>query len=138
MTTTIRVAAAQYPIEAFDNLSACRDKLGRWVAEAAANRAQLLVFPEYGAMEYAAPAGAVTAGDLQASLAAVSEALPQMDAAHADLARRYGVYILAASGPSKRPGGRYVNAARLFSPSGQMGVQEKLIMTPFERDWGIS
>lgn len=138
MTTTIRVAAAQYPIEACDSLGACRDKLGRWVAEAAANHARLLVFPEYGAMEYAAPAGAATAGDLQASLAAVSQALPEMDAAHADLARRHGVHILAASGPSQRPGGRYVNAARLFSPTGRMGVQEKLIMTPFERDWGIS
>ena len=88
-------------------------------------------------MEYAAASGADTAGNLQTSLAAVSEALAQMDAAHADLARRHGVHILAASGPSARDG-RYVNAARLFSPSGKMGVQEKLIMTPFERDWGIS
>ena len=97
---TIRIAAAQYPIEAFDRLDAYRAKLGRWVAEAAANRAQLLVFPEYGAMEYAAASGAATAGNLQASLAAVSAALAEMDAAHADLARRHGLHILAASGPS--------------------------------------
>jgi predicted amidohydrolase len=135
---TIRIAAAQYPIEAFDNLGVYQAKVGRWVAEAAANRAHLLVFPEYGAMEYAAASGAATAGNLQVSLAAVSEAFAQMDAAHADLARRHGVHILAASGPSARAGSRYVNAARLFSPSGKIGVQEKLIMTPFERDWGIS
>lgn len=135
---TIRIAAAQYPLEAFDNLAAYRAKLSRWVAEAAGNGAQLLVFPEYGAMEYAAASGAATAGNLQASLAAVSGALAEMDAAHADLARRHGVHILAASGPSERSGGRYVNAARLFSSSGKAGVQEKLIMTPFERDWGIS
>jgi predicted amidohydrolase len=61
-----------------------------------------------------------------------------MDAAHAELARRHKVHILAASGPSARPGGRYVNAARQFTPAGRMGVQEKLIMTPFERNWGIS
>jgi predicted amidohydrolase len=78
------------------------------------------------------------AADLAASLAAVSDALPEMDAALADLARRYGVHILAASGPSARAGGRYVNAARLIAPSGRIGIQEKLIMTPFERDWGIS
>ena len=42
-----------------------------------------------------------------------------MDAAHAELARRHGVHILAASGPSARAGGRYVNAARLFAPVGQ-------------------
>jgi predicted amidohydrolase len=138
MTGHLRIAAAQYPPEALASLGAYRDKLARWVAEAAGAGAQLLVFPEYGAMEYAAAAGASVAGDLAASLAAVSDALPEMDAAHAELARTYGVHILAASGPSARGPGRYVNAARLFAPSGKTGVQEKLIMTPFERDWGVS
>lgn len=138
MTPTIRIAAAQYPIEAFDSLAAYRAKLERWVDEAAANGAQLLVFPEYGGMEYAAARGAAIAGNLLSSLAAVSDALTEMDDVHASLARRRGVHILAASAPSERPGGRYVNAARLFGPSGKVGVQEKLIMTPFERDWGIT
>jgi predicted amidohydrolase len=134
----LRIAAAQYPPEALASLGAYRDKLARWVAQAAGAGADLLVFPEYGAMEYAAAAGASVAGDLGASLAAVSDALPEMDAAHADLAREHGVHILAASGPSARSGGRFVNAARIFAPSGRIGIQEKLIMTPFERDWGIS
>ena len=129
----VRIAAAQYPLDAFDTLAAHREKLARWVAEAAGSGAQLLVFPEYGAMEYAGTAAA----DLRASLAAVSDALPQMDAAHAELARRHGVHILAGSGPSARANA-YVNAARLFAPSGRTGVQEKLMMTPFERDWGVS
>ena len=101
---TIRIAAAQYPIEALESLDAYQAKFERWVADAVANRAQLLVFPEYGAMEYAAASGAATAGNLQASLAAVSGALRPMDAAHADLARRHRVHILAASGPSERAG----------------------------------
>jgi predicted amidohydrolase len=134
----ISIAAAQYPLDAFASLGAYRDKLARWVAEAAGNGAGLLVFPEYGAMEYAAAAGASVAGDLRASLAAVSDALGEMDATHAELARRHGVHILAASGPSAGGDRRFVNAARLFAPSGRSGTQEKLIMTPFERDWGIS
>jgi predicted amidohydrolase len=133
----LKVAAAQYPLEAFPTLGAYRDKLARWVAEAAGNGAQLLVFPEYGAMEYAAAFGERTKSDAAASLAAVSDALIDMDGAHAELARRHGVHILAASGPSAR-GARHVNAARLFAPSGRAEVQEKLIMTPFERDWGVS
>ncbi len=133
----IRVAAAQYPLEALGTLAAYRDKLARWVAEAAGNGARLLVFPEYGAMEYASAAGAAAAADLQASLAAVSDALPEMDAAHAELARQHRVHILASSGPSQR-GTRHVNAARLFCPAGKAGVQEKLMMTPFERAWGIA
>jgi len=38
----------------------------------------------------------------------------------------------------RRADGRFVNAARLLTPSGRMGTQEKLIMTPFERAWGIA
>jgi predicted amidohydrolase len=134
----LRIAAAQYPLDAFASLGDYRDKLARWVAEAAEAGAQLLAFPEYGAMEYAAAAGAVIAGDLTGSLAAVSEATEGMDAAHTELARRHGVHILAASGPSARAGGSYVNAARLIAPSGRIGVQEKLTMTPFEQGWGVS
>ena len=133
----VRVAAAQYPLDAFDTLAAHRAKLSRWVAEAAANGAQLLVFPEYGAMEYASAAGTSAAGDLQASLQAVSDALPEMDHAHAELAQRHNVHILAASGP-RRDGDRFLNTARLLTPEGKSGAQAKLMMTPFERTWGIS
>lgn len=37
-----------------------------------------------------------------------------------------------------KPDGRFVNAAQLITPAGKVGEQEKLVMTPFERDWGIS
>ena len=72
-----------------------------------------------------------------ASLNAVSDALPEIDAIHVDLARRHGVHILAASGPMWRTD-RFVNAARLITPEGRVGVQDKHIMTPFERDWDIT
>lgn len=134
----LRVAAAQYPIERLPTLAAYRDKIARWVAAAADGGARLLVFPEYGAMEYVGALGDAVVGNLAASLGAVADLLPDFDALHADLARRHRVHILAASGPSRRPGGRFVNAARLFAPNGKSGTQEKLIMTPFEIGWGIS
>jgi predicted amidohydrolase len=134
---TIRVATAQYPIDQLATMDAARDKIARWVREAASQGAQLVVFPEYGAMELSAIRGLQVAADVPASLEAVSEMLGEIDALHAELARQHRVYILAASGPSRRVDGRYVNVARLMSPTGQFGTQEKLIMTPFERDWGI-
>jgi len=134
---TIRIAAAAYRLEGFATLGAVEDKIARWVAEAAGAGANALVFPEYGAMELAAPAGEAVCADLNASLAAVSDALPRIDAFHADLARRHRVHILAGSGPRRESDGRYRNTARLFAPSGKSGTQDKLIRTPFERDWGL-
>ncbi len=99
----IRIAAAQYPIERFATLGAYHDKLARWVTEAAGNGAELLVFPEYGAMEYAAASGDAVAGDLAASLAVVSDALREMDAAHAELARRHGCTSWLPAGRRRAP-----------------------------------
>lgn len=134
----IVVAAAQYPLDKLPDLAAARDKLARWVADAAERGAQLLVFPEYGAMELAAVRGDRIAAELAASLQAVSDLMPEIDAAHCELARRHGLHILAASGPALRDDGRRLNSARLITPEGRIGTQSKLVMTPFERDWGIS
>jgi predicted amidohydrolase len=134
----IKVAVAQYPIGEPATVAEWREKAARWVAEGAETGAQLLVFPEYGAMEIAATFGAEIAGDLQRSLAAVASLADDMDAYYAELAARHDVHVLTPSGPVRRTDGAFVNASRLVTPTGRMGVQEKLIMTPFERDWGIA
>ena len=136
--SVVRVAAAQYPIERLPSLRAVQDKLARWVADAAAGGAEIVVFPEYGAMEIAGTCDDAIAGDLARTLAAVADRLPEIDAHLVTLAARHAIHILAPSGPSRRADGRYVNAARLIAPNGKIGVQEKLIMTPFERGWGIA
>ncbi|MHA7873850.1 carbon-nitrogen hydrolase family protein [Roseivivax sp.] len=135
------VAAAAYPMDILPDWGAYETKLSYWVADAAGAGADLLVFPEYGAMELATLGGLRVAGDLEASLRAVSDRVPEADALHARLAAEHGVHILAASGPVFDPalGPRPVNRARLFSPDGQAGHQDKQIMTRFEReDWGIA
>ncbi|MBC2652857.1 carbon-nitrogen hydrolase family protein [Novosphingobium flavum] len=132
------VAAAQYPIDRLSGWEAYAAKLERWVAEAAAGGAALAVFPEYGAMELAALDPA-TMGDLAGSLHHVARLAPQVDALHAALARRHGLHILAASLPVRLDDGRFVNRARLFAPNGKVGVQDKLVMTRFEREqWHVS
>jgi predicted amidohydrolase len=98
------------------------------------------VFPEYGAMELATLDGRDVALDLEASLRAVSDRVPEADAVHAQLAQAFGVHILAASAPVFDPdlGDRPVNRARFFAPNGDMGHQDKQIMTRFEREeWGV-
>ncbi len=136
--TRFTIAAAQYPIEQLADWNSYVAKLTLWVETAVAGGAALAVFPEYGAMELASLDPA-TMGDLAGSLTSVSALLPQVDALHADLARRHGLHILAASAPCAVDGGSYVNRARLFTPGGKVGVQDKLVMTRFEREeWHVS
>ena len=133
----LRVAAAQYPPERVATLDAWRAKMERWVAEAAGNGAALLVFPEYGAMELAALAGAD--GDLAAQTAALQPLVPAAFAAVDGLARRHGVWLLAPSLPVRRPDGALRNVARLAGPDGPAGEQEKLVPTRFERErWDLT
>lgn len=135
-------AIAQYPIDDLADWAAYEAKLRRWVGDAAGQGARLLVFPEYGAMELAAldPVGRT---DLQASLGAVSDLLPRVDALHRDLAQVHGLYILAASAPCRvghqGAGDLFVNRARFFAPSGAVSHQDKVMMTRFEAEqWGVS
>lgn len=135
---TLKIAAAQYPIGEPKSLSEWEDKIALWVKTGAATGAQLLVFPEYAAIEQAAAFGPDVYGDLKATLTKVAELAASRVALHLDLAKKHNVHILAGSGPVLKSDGRFVNAAQLVTPSGQIGEQEKLVMTPFERDWGIS
>lgn len=141
MTRLIRIAAAAYPFDWLDSFDAYRAKIGAWVAGAA--DCDLLVFPEYGAMELASLGGPAIAADLEASLHEVARHEPARDALHRELAAAHGVHILAASGPHFDPtqsgNPRPVNRAVLYGPKSRIGHQDKQIMTRFEReDWNVA
>ena len=139
--STLRVAAAQYPVGRPSSLDAWAAGIESWVAEAAETGAELLVFPEYGGLELASTFGPEMEADLTEQIRAVGSLIGQVDALHADLARRHGIHILAASLPvlAADLGGQPVNRARLIGPQGGVGFQDKRIMTPWEREiWRIS
>lgn len=137
----MKIATAAYPLDWFDDWSGFEKKARSWVADAATQGGDLLVFPEYGAMELATLAGRDVALDLDASSRAVSERIAQADGLYKKLAAEFGVYLLTPSAPvfdtalhPKRP----VNRTRLIAPNGKSGVQDKQIMTMFERDpWDV-
>ncbi|EBA09196.1 carbon-nitrogen hydrolase family protein [Sagittula stellata] len=134
----MKIATAAYNMDFLDDWAAYEAKLERWVSGAAGEGADLLVFPEYGAMELATLAGRDVAMDLQGSIRAVSQRVPEADALHAKLAERYEVHILAASAPVETGEGLPVNRARFFAPGGAMATIDKQIMTRFEREeWGV-
>ncbi len=136
----MKIATAAYPLDSFSNFTDYVDKLTSWVRDASENGADLLVFPEYGAMELATLAGAEAAADIQTCLRVVADFVADIDQLHRELARTFNCYILAASAAVFDPvfEGLPVNRARFFSPDGGMAVQDKQIMTRFEREtWGM-
>lgn len=136
MTRRIAVAAAQYPIEFVETFAAWRAKLARWVTEAAGGGAKLLVFPELGAMELSATLPEAVRRDARAEIDALQALWEPYQAAHREEAARHGVHILAASFPVRLEDGTVRNRAALVTPEGTCGIQDKLMMTRFEReDW---
>jgi predicted amidohydrolase len=134
-----KLAAAQYPIDWLDGWQAYVAKLTGWVEAAVAQGSQLLVFPEYGAMELASLFPDPVPGDLHRQLGVVAELEAPVVELHQGLARRHGVHILGASLPAEVATGRFHNRAWLYGPDGAKGCQDKIVMTPFEREqWGVS
>ncbi|MCB2127391.1 MAG: carbon-nitrogen hydrolase family protein [Rhodobacteraceae bacterium] len=137
----MKIAAAAYPLDWFESWVDYETKIAAWVSEAAGQGAELLVFPEYGAMELASLGGRKVAGDLEGALREVDRHKPASDAMHARLAAHHGVHILSGSGPVydvSHAGDRPVNRASLFGPDGVIGHQDKVMMTRFEReDWHV-
>ena len=128
----IRIAAACYPVGRPASFRDWQDGMARWVADAAGRGADLLVFPEYGAMDLAAldpGAGA----DLDRAVSSVSRRLPASWDHLAELAAHHGVHVLAPSGPVGARGSA-VNRAALIAPASGRAVQDKRVLTPYERD----
>ena len=134
----MKIAAAAYPLDFFDDWSGYEAKITAWVDDAISQGAELLVFPEYAAMELSSLGGREVAADLEASLRYAAERAPRAAALHERLARQHGIWILAGSGPVFS-GNRPVNRAPLFGPDGTCGYQDKQIMTRFEREeWDVT
>ncbi|MEX0350056.1 MAG: carbon-nitrogen hydrolase family protein [Paracoccaceae bacterium] len=135
----MKIATAAYPLDWLDSWAQYEDKVAAWVADAAGQGAELLVFPEYGAMELSTLSGPEAAGDLAKSIRAVSERMEDAAGLHQRLAAEHRVHILGASAPVLEVGKRPVNRAELYAPTGLRDHQDKQIMTRFEREeWGIT
>lgn len=131
----IRVAAAQYPIEAVTDWAA---KVEAWIAEGARG-ADLVVFPEYAALELSATFPAAVRADPAAEIDALQALWQPWQDLHRAAARRHGVHVVAASFPVRLADGTVRNRALLVAPDGAQGVQDKLVMTRFEREeWLVS
>lgn len=129
-----KIAAAQYDIGFLGAWENYRAKLNRWVDDAVANNANILLFPEYGSMELAS----LFEKDVYSSLEKQLAALQTLHDAYVDLyqtlARQHGIIIQPGTFPVQTGSGEYRNRAYLFLADGSYDYQEKLQMTRFENE----
>lgn len=125
----MKIAAVAFACDRFPDWTAQEAKLDALIRDAAAD---LVVLPEYAALEAAFVAAPASMSPLEwrDRAAARAEGWVQI---FRHLAARHNCHILAGSGPALTDRG-VVNRAWLVSPTGAVVHQDKLILTPYERD----
>jgi predicted amidohydrolase len=134
-----RIATAQYDISFLENWANFEAKTRRWVAEAASNKADILLFPEYACMELSSLFPKAVYSSLSEQLTALQTLKDDYLALFSSLASEHRVYIQAGTFPVLHNNGEFHNHAYFFTPQGDVDFQEKLTMTRFENEqWHIS
>ena len=130
----VKIATAQYDISFLENWQAYQHKIERWVAEATAQDARILLFPEYASMELASLFGQEIYSSLSKQLAAMQSLHNDYITLFQTLAQTYQCIIQSGTFPVRIDSGIYRNRAYLFMPDGRFDYQDKLMMTRFENE----
>ena len=132
--STIKIATSNYPITRHNSWQDYCQHVEAWVKQASQQGAQLLLFPEYGAMELCALFDEKMQADVIGQIRAMQMHVEPFIALHQQLAKHYQVTVLAASLPVLQ-NDVFVNRAYLFLPDGTIIYQDKLTMTRFEDEY---
>jgi predicted amidohydrolase len=132
----MKLALAQFGVEAPDSFDAFTARLAATAREAKAGGADILVLPEYASM---ALAGAfVKSPDIAAELEAAVTHADALVASMREIAKGEEIYILGGTIPM-RSGEKIYNRAPFISATGALVFQDKQSMTRFEAErWGIA
>lgn len=130
--TTVRVAAAAYPIDQVGSWRGYEEKIRHWIEKAAQQGVDLAVLPEYAPLELASLLAPEIQQEAPRQLTAMQDLLPRYLDLMSRMAETFGLYLLGGTFPVRTGDGAFVNRAYLFDPSGDFDFQEKLTLTRYE------
>lgn len=132
----IRICAAQYQMRPVGSWDDFRRQVEFFVMTADEYHCHFLLLPELFTTQLVTMMEPNL--DTRAAVEQLTGYTDQYRAMFRELASRHGLYIVAGSHPV-RHGDQIRNVAHLFTPAGDFYTQEKLHVTPGEREhWGIS
>jgi predicted amidohydrolase len=135
----LKIASAQYEMVAHQNFEGWKTHVEKWVSEAANQKAELLVFPEYGSIELISLMTKDVQENLKSQLIEIQKYRDEFILCYENLSRKYNVSIVAPSFPWQESVSRFVNRAYVLMPGVKNLYQEKQMMTRFEREeWDVS
>lgn len=131
----VRICATQYGQQRIKTLQDFRDAVEYFVDTAACYDSHLLVFPEFvTAQLFSTFERDIPLADAVRKLADMA---PAFDEIFSAAAVHHKLYIVGGTTPILRERG-YYNVAHLYTPSGNVYTQDKLHITPAEREgWSI-
>ncbi|MBI9077324.1 MAG: GNAT family N-acetyltransferase [Desulfatibacillum sp.] len=125
----MRVCAAQYAMKPVASWEELERNVTFFADFSSSYHCHFLVFPEYFTFQMFSCMKETTYGGLVLGLTAYTERYLEM---FKGLAQKYNLYIIGGTHPVL-DGGYIYNTAHLFTPSGNVYTQEKLHITPAER-----
>ncbi len=134
----IIIATAQYPIDFHKSFNDWKKKTIKWIEDAVLNKAEVLLFPEYGAMELTSLLSEPERLDLKNQAEKLKKFLNDFTELFKSRAIQHKIYIIAPSFPVFHDEFQTTNRVYVFSPTGKIEFQDKFYMTRFEdEDWNI-
>jgi len=132
----IRVCAAQYGMRRLSSWSDFEQQVDFFVKTAESYHCHFLLFPElFTAQLFSTMSSELTSVE---AIEALADLTPKYRELFIDRARRSGLFIIAGSHPVRRDDGCIYNVAHLITPAGEVYEQDKLHVTPREREaYGI-
>lgn len=129
----IRVATLQYYIRPVENFEQFQVQVASLVETAADYKCHLVVFPEYFTTQLLMLQN--ERAPIHEKVRVLSKQAPRFVELMTDLAVRHKLYIVGGTIPVEDPRtGRIRNRCHFFSPDGDVGFQDKMHMTRFEKE----
>lgn len=134
----VKIASAQYPIDFHKSIDDWKKKTINWITEASSEKAEILLFPEYGSMELTSLLSESDRLDLKHQAKKLKNYLNEFIELFKTQAVEHKIYIIAPSFPVFHDDRKTTNRVFIFSPTGKIEFQDKFYMTRFEEeDWNI-